>query len=57
MLQLSAIIHDRKTTSLPTPEFHIKKKKKKKKIKKKKRKEKKKRDNLTTYKSIYDVSV
>ena len=34
MLQLSAIIHDKKTTNLPTPEFHIKKKelKRKKKI-------------------------
>ena len=37
MLQLSAIIHDKKTkktTNLPTPEFHIKKKELKRKKKK-----------------------
>ena len=38
MLQLSTIIHDKKTTRLPTPEFDIKKKKKKFKKKKKKKK-------------------
>ena len=38
MLQLSAIIHDKKTTNLPTPEFHIKKKESKRKIKKIKKK-------------------
>ena len=30
VLQLFAIIHDKNTTSLPTPKFHIRKKKKKK---------------------------
>ena len=45
MLQLSAIILDKKTTGLPTPEFNIRKKKLK----------KEKNDNLTTYKSIYDI--
>ena len=52
MLQLSAIIHDRKTTSLPTPEFHIKKKKKKKKIKKEKEKKKKKRQSYNLQEHI-----
>ena len=45
MLQLSAIILDKKTTGLPTPEFNIRKNKLK----------KEKNDNLTTYKSIYDI--
>ena len=49
MLQLSAIIHDRKTTSLPTPEFHIKKKKK---IKKEKEKKKKKRQSYNLQEHI-----
>ena len=44
-VELSALILDKKTTGLPTPEFNIRKKKLK----------KEKNDNLTTYKSIYDI--
>ena len=44
-VELSALILDKKTTGLPTPEFNIRKNKLK----------KEKNDNLTTYKSIYDI--
>ena len=44
-VELSALILDKKTTGLPTPEFNIRKKKLK----------KEKNENLTTYKSIYDI--
>ena len=44
-VELSALILDKKTTGLPTPEFNIRKKKLK----------KEKNDNLTTYKSTYDI--